>query len=234
MGASKDAALPVRLFEISDVVLLSKKSDTGAVNCRRLAALQCGKTSGFEVILGLLNRVMESLGVPLGGECAWCACLQHPCHANHGSMPPWQVVCSCTAVLLRHQRAGYCTLLRLQHHIRSQNLGGAPSKESIYCHWLSSRVGFAGGLADLQGHATRKPKCSYEWQESHQPTFFRGRQAHILSDGHCVGCFGVVHPDVLRKFDISAPVSALELDLEPFCYDQDNQAIATHFVMQEL
>ena len=69
MGASKDAPLPVRLFEISDAVLLSQKTDTGAVNCRRLAALHCGTSSGFEVILGLLNRIMEVLGVALGGRC---------------------------------------------------------------------------------------------------------------------------------------------------------------------
>ena len=71
MGASKDAPLPVRLFEISDVVLLTDRTDTGAVNCRRLAALQCGKTSGFEIVLGLLNRIMEVLGVPLGGARAF-------------------------------------------------------------------------------------------------------------------------------------------------------------------
>lgn len=67
MGASKDAPLPVRLFEMSDVVLVSNSGDTGARNCRRLAALYSGKTSGFETILGLLNRIMEVLGVPLGG-----------------------------------------------------------------------------------------------------------------------------------------------------------------------
>jgi phenylalanyl-tRNA synthetase beta chain len=31
--------------------------------------------------------------------------------------------------------------------------------------------------------------------------------------------FGVVHPDVLAAFDLPYPVSALELDLEPFCFD---------------
>jgi hypothetical protein len=34
-----------------------------------------------------------------------------------------------------------------------------------------------------------------------------------------VGTFGVVHPDVLAAFDVAKPVSALELNLEPFCFD---------------
>lgn len=38
--------------------------------------------------------------------------------------------------------------------------------------------------------------------------------------GQAVGVFGVVHPDVLAKFDIPFPVSALEILIEPFCYDQ--------------
>jgi len=31
-----------------------------------------------------------------------------------------------------------------------------------------------------------------------------------------VGVFGIVHPEVLSNYDLKHPVSALELDLEPF------------------
>lgn len=34
-----------------------------------------------------------------------------------------------------------------------------------------------------------------------------------------VGVFGVVHPEVLEAFDITNPVSALEVNLELFCFD---------------
>ena len=87
---------------------------------------------------------------------------------------------------------------------------------------------WTGKLEGLQQQRVRRPKCSYEWQPSDIPTFFAGRQADIFSDNRRVGCFGVVHPDVLKHFDIHAPVSVLELDVEPFCYNQDNQALATH------
>ena len=72
LGANKDAPLPVRLFEASDVVLLDDASESGARNERRLAAVVCSKDSGFEIIHGLLNRIMEVLGVPVAGN-AFCA-----------------------------------------------------------------------------------------------------------------------------------------------------------------
>ena len=67
LGANKDAPLPVKLFEVSDVILVEPGSKTGCRNQRRLVALHAGRESGFEVIHGLLNRVMEVLGVPLTG-----------------------------------------------------------------------------------------------------------------------------------------------------------------------
>jgi phenylalanyl-tRNA synthetase beta chain len=35
-----------------------------------------------------------------------------------------------------------------------------------------------------------------------------------------VGSFGIVHPEVLEAFEIPFPVSALELNLDSFCFDQ--------------
>lgn len=68
ISANRDTPLPIKLFEISDVILLSVEADVGAVNQRRLVAVNCDKTSGFEVIHGLLNRVMEVLRVPFLGD----------------------------------------------------------------------------------------------------------------------------------------------------------------------
>lgn len=53
----------VRLFEISDVVLRDDSSDTGAKNCRRLVATYMGPTAGFEVIHGLVDRIMSLVQV---------------------------------------------------------------------------------------------------------------------------------------------------------------------------
>jgi phenylalanyl-tRNA synthetase beta chain len=55
----------LKLFEISDVMLLDASSDVGARNERHLAALYTGPTAGFEVIHGLVDRVMMLLEVPV-------------------------------------------------------------------------------------------------------------------------------------------------------------------------
>jgi len=47
-------------------VLKDDKTDVFARNERRLAAIFYGLTSGFEVIHGLLDRVMQMLGVKAG------------------------------------------------------------------------------------------------------------------------------------------------------------------------
>ena len=35
-----------------------------------------------------------------------------------------------------------------------------------------------------------------------------------------VGAFGVVHPEVLKSYEIVYPVAALEINIEPCCFDQ--------------
>jgi len=55
--------LPFRIFEVSDVVVLSTATLTGARNSRRMAAIYAGLTNGFEEIHGLLDRMMQLNGV---------------------------------------------------------------------------------------------------------------------------------------------------------------------------
>lgn len=64
LNCNKKLPLPLRLFEISDVVKKSTEADVGAKNQRNLCAVNYGKTSGFELIHGLLDRIMCLLSVP--------------------------------------------------------------------------------------------------------------------------------------------------------------------------
>uniref|UniRef100_A0AAY4DER0 Phenylalanine--tRNA ligase beta subunit n=1 Tax=Denticeps clupeoides TaxID=299321 RepID=A0AAY4DER0_9TELE len=130
LAANRKLPLPLKLFEISDVVL---KDDTtgmcmyvGARNNRRLCAVFYNKIPGFEVIHGLLDRVMQLLDVK-------------------------------------------------------------PSRD--------------------QG---------YYIQAASDSIFFPGRCAEIISHGKSVGCLGVLHPDVINRFELTMPCSALDLDIEPF------------------
>lgn len=61
--ANRKMPLPLKLFEISDVVVSDDDTEVGARNERRLCAVNCNKTAGFEVVHGLLDRVMQLLEV---------------------------------------------------------------------------------------------------------------------------------------------------------------------------
>eukprot|EP00873_Tetraselmis_striata_P019778 jgi/Tetstr1/440042/TSEL_028401.t1 len=150
LAANKDAPLPIKLFEVSDVVLLTDEVAVGAKNERRLCAAYCGKDSGFEAIHGILNRAMEMLSVGIKGE--------------------------------------------------------GDKSEAKY-------------------------NMSYEWRPSDAPTFFPGRQAKVYCNGAEIGVFGIIHPEVLQAYEITYPVSALELNIEGFCFDQFYRQFETRLVV---
>jgi phenylalanyl-tRNA synthetase beta chain len=60
--------LPIRLFEVSDVAFLDAASDVGARNERRVAVLYSGASSGFEELLGALDRIMLLNGIRFAHE----------------------------------------------------------------------------------------------------------------------------------------------------------------------
>ncbi|XP_029211120.2 phenylalanine--tRNA ligase beta subunit-like [Acropora muricata] len=63
VSCNKKMPLPMKLFEISDVVHSDERKDVGARNHRRFCAINYNKTPGFEVIHGLLDRTMQLLEV---------------------------------------------------------------------------------------------------------------------------------------------------------------------------
>ncbi|CAM9217304.1 unnamed protein product [Hapterophycus canaliculatus] len=159
-GALKTAqfnrAMPVkdgvRLFEISDVVLRDDSCDTGARNCRRLVATYMGPTAGFEIIHGLVDRIMSLVQVAASEEYS-------------GSDPRARV--------------------------------GGPWRANM----------------------------RYRIEPVDRPTFFPGRCADVVlmvKDGEGsawrevrLGSFGMLHPEVLKAYDLRDPSSAVEIDLEP-------------------
>ncbi|CAI7897729.1 unnamed protein product [Closterium sp. NIES-54] len=155
LASNKDSPRPVKLFEVSDVCLLDESKDVGARNERRLIALYCNLHSGFEVIHGLVDQLMESLGVAFGGQAA-----------ADGTMA-------------------------LTDGLTAQGDGGDATKAATAA-------------------------LKFFIAPSQSPQFFGGRQADILFKGRSIGTFGVVHPEVLARFDIPDPCSAVEINLEPF------------------
>ncbi|KAH9625558.1 hypothetical protein KSS87_023455 [Heliosperma pusillum] len=56
----------------------------------------------------------------------------------------------------------------------------------------------------------------YYIQRADNPEFLSGRQANIIYKGQHIGTFGIVHPEVLDKFDIPDPCAYMELNIESF------------------
>lgn len=65
LSENKAMRLPLMIFEASDVVFKDEAAERRARNERRWSAAYYGKTSGFEVVHGLLDRVMTMLRVAL-------------------------------------------------------------------------------------------------------------------------------------------------------------------------
>ncbi|TMS40101.1 hypothetical protein L596_006523 [Steinernema carpocapsae] len=73
LASNRDMALPLRLFELQDVVLRDVSvQEVGARNERRLAAVYMSKNAGFEIIHAFLDRVMELNGIPYRDEKGYC------------------------------------------------------------------------------------------------------------------------------------------------------------------
>lgn len=63
---NRKSKVPIKLFEVGDVVLKDDNAEVLASNRRKVAAIYCATAAGFEVIQGLLESVMNTLGVRRG------------------------------------------------------------------------------------------------------------------------------------------------------------------------
>ena len=63
--------------------------------------------------------------------------------------------------------------------------------------------------------------CYFFLPSSTDATFFPGRCADILVRGQKIGTLGVLHPDVVTKFELGLPCAALEITIEPFLWKAD-------------
>ncbi|KFA63512.1 hypothetical protein S40285_00368 [Stachybotrys chlorohalonatus IBT 40285] len=58
---NKSYGVPIKIFESADVVFKDESLERKARNERHFAAAWCGKTSGFEIVHGLLDRILLML-----------------------------------------------------------------------------------------------------------------------------------------------------------------------------
>nr|CAG4647781.1 EOG090X03QT [Moina brachiata]SVE92925.1 EOG090X03QT [Moina brachiata] len=63
IAANKKMPLPLKVFEVSDIVVKNPAVGVGAQNIRHLCAVNYNKSPGFEVVHGLLDRIMQLLEI---------------------------------------------------------------------------------------------------------------------------------------------------------------------------
>lgn len=82
-------SLPIKVFEVSDVAFKDETLERKSRNERHFCAAICGKTSGFEVVHGLLDRVMAMLSAEVAvtgleeGDGYWI-------EQTDGMIDPWR------------------------------------------------------------------------------------------------------------------------------------------------
>lgn len=168
-------SLPIRLFEVSDVVHLSHTSETGAQNERHIAALYCDSgASGFSSIHGLLDRIMMQNGYFAS---AWLS-----------------------EERAKREKRNAAAAKRLATIAKSSAAADAEEQS------------LAEDLSDLQIAEDR----IYSIVASANNTFLPGRCAEVRVQSRTIGTFGILHPNVLKAFELPYPCSALELNAEFF------------------
>ncbi|OQO03376.1 hypothetical protein B0A48_11634 [Cryoendolithus antarcticus] len=133
-------AVPMKIFEVSDIGVKDEKLERRSRNVRHFAAAWYGKSSGFEQVHGLLDRVMLMLR---------------------------------SAVITRDDE------------LKKGEMTGYFIEEVEDSTYLAGHV--AAIYLQLKGQSAVK-----------------------------IGIFGILHPKVLKHFDLPFPTSTLELNLENF------------------
>ncbi|CAK9297324.1 unnamed protein product [Gordionus sp. m RMFG-2023] len=172
ISSSKNIPLPLKLFEISDVVFKDDNFDVGARNQRNACIVRYSKTggAGFEVVHGIVDRILQIVGC---------------------------------------------------HHVLDETsceINGDKKTENSASHVCEKD----------ENHGEEKIRA-YFIREGTNPTYFDGRCASVYlynysnPESHFfLGNFGIIHPEVVKNFDLTLPCSALEINIDlliSYCYE---------------
>lgn len=164
LSCNRGLAVPVKIFEVQDIVLPDPCTEVGARNERHCAALYCNTCDGCEIVHGLLDVIMDALEVP--SEMDLCP---ENSHSNSNS-----------------------------------NSNSNPNEEEEE-------------EEEEQPRRRALKHGSYHLENCNDPSFLPQRAIAVVRDcGQRIGVFGVLHPEVLQRYGLKFPCTALELNLKPF------------------
>ena len=133
-------------------------TETGARNRRSFCAVNYNTSPGFEIIHGLLDRLMQLLQVPYGKE-------------------------------------GY--------HLVATNGESPKVSPSLFRGVFSFVIYSVSSVFHVSSVFS-------------DPSYFPGRCAAIHLKRQPIGRIGVLHPEVISKFELNMPCAAVEVDIENF------------------
>ncbi|KAL7413612.1 hypothetical protein BDY24DRAFT_389048 [Mrakia frigida] len=176
---NKNLALPVRIFEVSDVAVQDLSQERRSRNIRKVSAVWCNKTAGFEVVHGLLDRIMQIMSVPfLEREESKGTTGYYIKETSDDTFFPDRAA----SIFYRPPPTTPAASSNIpQAHLAADPTAPKPSAFDNVKEVLSSALPGSSSSRDVQ-----------------------------------IGVLGILHPEVLQKFEIEYPCSSLEFDLEPF------------------
>lgn len=92
-------------------------------------------------------------------------------------------------------------------------LEGTRRRRRLAAVSISARASFTE-IKSLVESVMRDLSVRFTVQPSSVGTYLEGRGADVMVDGHNIGSFGELHPQVITAFELGYPVAAFELDLE--------------------
>ncbi|KAG9074542.1 phenylalanine--tRNA ligase subunit beta [Ceratobasidium sp. 370] len=208
-------ALPIQIFEASDVTLKDDAHERRARNVRRAAAVWCNKSAGFEVVHGLLGRLMAVLEVPRvergQGEGWWieghddatyfpgrAAKIFYRPHTGTAAKEPKPLLENIT------ETAG--SKFAESAPLPTTSSEPKPQQTSV----VASITNTIKSVLPTSTKSTSKPKEGSS----------EGTHAARADGAIEIGSLGILHPTVLANFEIPYPCSALEFDLAPFVKEE--------------
>ncbi|CAO1615438.1 unnamed protein product [Parajaminaea phylloscopi] len=228
-------SLPLRLFEVSDVGYKDEsETERCARNERRVVASYTDKEARFEVVHGLLDRIMRVLGVEFIGRTN-----------NAGKERGYWIEESDDATFLpgraavikfrpgpsKTDKSSDASASRAADTLASAGASGAQTSAPLPTHQPTSEAQGATtasskdesklGSAAPPAHASSSSSPSVSSALDHlgrklATALHLSSSASPSSREITIGKLGVLHPEVLKKFDIDWPTAALEFDLEVF------------------
>lgn len=213
-------SLPLRTFEVSDVAFKDEETDPErcARNERHVTAVYCDKSANFEVVHGLLDRLMRALDVPrISKDDTTAKRGYYLVETENPTFFPGRAA----SIFVRGSTSAVA-----EDALSSHGPPAGPILDSAVTTKATS------GSADIEQPKTdsKEPSSKVTSTLSSAADSLGKALSDIVSGKTAssvvrkvtrggdvdVGLIGVLHPEVLSSFELDFPCSAMEFDLEVF------------------